>query len=135
MSFTLDEEGFLCFPGLGRVLDPQGQTIQLGTDKIYADDRGNIYTMDHQQLGQLGVYVFEDPQQLEFNDQGVFTGAGAVADPNTQVLWKYLERSNTDMIQQMTEMLTCQRALQSAAQVSKMYDELMTKATTDVGRM
>ncbi len=134
-SFTLDEEGFLCFPGLGRVLDPQGQTIQLGTDKIYADDRGNIYTENHEQLGQVGVYVFEDPQQLEFNEQGVFTGAGAVADPNTQVLWKYLERSNTDMIQQMTEMLTCQRALQSAAQVSKMYDELMTKATTDVGRM
>ena len=36
---------------------------------------------------------------------------------------------------QMTEMITYQRALQSAAQVSKMYDQLMTKATTDIGRM
>ena len=36
---------------------------------------------------------------------------------------------------QMTEMITYQRALQSAAQVSKMYDQLMTKAATEIGRM
>ena len=36
---------------------------------------------------------------------------------------------------QMTEMITFQRALQSAAQLSKMYDQLMTKATSDVGRL
>ena len=46
-----------------------------------------------------------------------------------------MERSNTDIIKQMTEMITYQRALQSAAQTSKMYDQLMTKATTDIGRM
>ena len=51
------------------------------------------------------------------------------------VYWKYLERSNVDMIRQMTEMLTCQRALQSAAQASKMYDQLMTKAANDIGRL
>lgn len=38
------------------------------------------------------------------------------------------------MIKQMTEMITYQRALQSAAQITKMYDSLMTKATNDVGR-
>lgn len=38
------------------------------------------------------------------------------------------------MVKQMTEMITYQRALQSAAQVTKMYDQLMTKATGEVGR-
>ena len=52
-----------------------------------------------------------------------------------KVLNGYVERSNTDIIKQMTEMITYQRALQSAAQTSKMYDQLMTKATTDIGRM
>lgn len=51
------------------------------------------------------------------------------------VLWKYLERSNVDMIRQMTEMLTCQRALQSAATVTKIYDELMGHSASDAGRM
>ena len=39
------------------------------------------------------------------------------------------------MIRQMTEMLTCQRSLQSAAQVTKMYDEVMGHAASDIGRM
>ena len=38
------------------------------------------------------------------------------------------------MVKQMTEMITYQRALQSAAQISKMYDQLMNRATTEVGR-
>ena len=42
---------------------------------------------------------------------------------------------NVDMIRQMTEMLTCQRSLQSAAQVTKMYDELMSHVSSDIGRM
>ena len=40
-----------------------------------------------------------------------------------------------DMIRQMTEMLTSQRAFQSAASVSKMYDELMGHSASDIGRM
>jgi flagellar basal-body rod protein FlgG len=39
------------------------------------------------------------------------------------------------MVEQMTEMMTCQRAFQSAAQVTKRYDQIMTKATTDLGRL
>lgn len=135
-SFSLDEEGYLCYPGQGRILNPQGQTIYLGTDKIEADNRGNIYTKDeHSFLGQVGVYEFADNEALVHNDEGFFTGAGAQAMANPEVMWKYLERANTDMVQQMTEMITCQRALQSAAQVAKMYDDLMSKATNDVGRM
>ena len=78
-------------------------------------------------LGTVGVYEFEDVAQLEHNGDGFFTGEGAQAVQTPYVLWKYLERSNADMIQQMTEMLTCQRTLQSAAQTTKMYDQLMSK--------
>ena len=35
----------------------------------------------------------------------------------------------------MTSMMTSQRALQSAAQVTKMYDELMSHVSSDIGRM
>lgn len=40
-----------------------------------------------------------------------------------------------DMLQEMTRMLTAQRALQGGAQVLKLYDGLLTKATTDLGRL
>jgi len=136
-NFSLDEEGYLCLPGYGQVLDPQGQPIYLGTDKVRGDKQGIIYydgDGEHSAIGQLGVYSFEDNEALERSDQGFFTGEGAQQSENFEIWNQYLERSNSDMVKQMTEMITYQRALQSAAQVTKMYDQLMTKATSDVGR-
>ena len=134
-SFSLDEEGYLCFPGTGRVLDPQGQAILLETDKITADAQGNIFNENGGFLGQVGVYAFEDNGQLVHNDNGFFTGDGAQAVENPTLMWKYVERSNVELIKQMTDMITCQRALQSCASVTKMYDEVMAHAASDVGRM
>ena len=134
-SFSLDEEGYLCFPGVGYVLDPQGQTIQLRTDKITADKQGNIYDEYENLLGQVGVYAFEDNGQLVHNENGFFTGDGAQAMENPQLLWKYVERSNVELIRQMTDMITCQRALQSCATVTRMYDEVMSHSASDIGRM
>ena len=136
-SFSLDDDGYLCFPGTGYVLSPEGERIQLRTDKLDVDVNGNISSRDTgAYLGTLGVYEFENvEEQLEHNGAGFFVGEGAQAAENPTVLWKYLERSNSDLVQQMTEMLTCQRALQSCATVTKMYDEVMGHAASDVGRM
>ncbi len=139
-NFSLDEEGYLCLPGFGQVLDPQGQPIYLGTDKIRGDSQGVIYYDQGLEnggsvaIGQLGVYSFEDNEALVRDDRGLFTGEGAQQSQNFEIWNQYLERSNSDMVKQMTEMITYQRALQSAAQVTKMYDQLMTRATGDVGR-
>lgn len=135
-SFSLDDDGYLCFPGMGYVLNPQGERIQLRTDKLDVDQNGNISNRDTGgYLGTVGVYEFDDVAQLEHNGNGFFTGQGAQAVQTPYILWKYLERSNSDMVQQMTEMLTCQRALQSCASVTKMYDEVMGHSASDVGRM
>ena len=86
-------------------------------------------------IGRLGVFSFPDNEALERDERGMFTGEGAAVSENYEVYNKYLERANTDLAKQMTEMITYQRALQSAAQISKMYDQLMTRAATEVGRM
>lgn len=132
-SFSLDENGYLWLNGFGRVLSYQGQPIQLRTDKITADAQGNIYTEDGAFLGRIGVYQFADNGQLDRSEQGFFTGGGAQLMQAPIIHWQYLERSNTDMVRVMTDMIESQRALQSAAQVTKMYDQVMTKATTNLG--
>ena len=134
-SFSLDEEGYLCFSGWGRVLGRDQQPIQLSTDKIEGDSSGNIYAENGGLLGQLGVFAFEDEAALTHNDQGMYTGDGAILVETPKLYWKYLERSNTDMVRQMTELLTCQRALQSAAEVTKMYDDVMSKASNNLGQL
>ncbi|MEY8387110.1 flagellar hook-basal body protein [Oscillospiraceae bacterium 38-13] len=132
-NFSLDEEGYLCLPGFGQVLDPQNQPIYLGTDKIRGDRQGIIYYDGDTAIGQLGIFRFEDNEALERNDRGLFLGENAQASEDFEIWNGYLERSNSDMVKQMTEMITYQRALQSAAQLSKMYDQVMGQATREVG--
>lgn len=135
-SFTLDNDGYLCLNGLGRVLDDQGQPIQLPTDLITADQTGAIFSANNQgYLGRIGVYAFPDNQQLERDDNGLFVGNGAQLNNDVVICHKMIERSNVNMIQEMVNMMTAQRALQSAAQMSKIYDQVITKATTEIGRL
>jgi len=135
-NFSLDTEGYLALADYGRVLDNEGNPIQLNTDKVVGDDRGYLFTEEGGWvLGQVGVYSFEDNGALERNAQGLFEGAGAQAGADVILHWGYTERSNVNMVDQMTEMLSAQRALQSAAQLTKMYDDLMGKAANDVGRL
>lgn len=135
-SFTLDNEGYLCLNGLGRVLSDQGEPIQLPTDLINADETGALFTSDVQQgfLGRIGVYAFPDNQQLERNENGLFVGNGAQLNTEAVIHHRTIERSNVNMIQEMISMMSAQRALQSAAQMSRIYDQIITKATTDLGR-
>ena len=134
-SFSLDGEGYLCYSGFGRVLNSNGEEIRLMTDKITGDNMGRIYTEGGTFLNQIGVFAFEDNAQLEYDEQGFFVGAEGQAVEAPTVHWGYLERANVEMIREMTDMLSAQRAFQSAAQVSKIYDELMTKATEQIGRL
>ena len=135
-AFTLDDEGYLCLAGQGRVLDSQGQPIQLSTDKIYADQQGNLYEESSRNyLATLGVFAFQDNGALERNDHGLFTGGQPQAGENYVIHHKWVERSNTNMVHEMVSMMSAQRALQSAAQMSKIYDQVITKDTTELGRM
>lgn len=134
-SFSLDDEGYLTLGGQGRVLDPEGEPIFLPTDQIRADDTGTIYLQEGGgALGRIGVYTFPDNAQLTIDTSGLFDANGqAAAAADVPVQWKAVERANVDLVEEMTAMISAQRALQGAAQVLKIYDSLLTKITTDVG--
>ena len=134
-SFTLDDNRILCLAGQGQVLDRNGQPIELSTDDIYVDKTGAIYTEDGRNyLASLGVYAFPDNNALERNDRGLFVGDGAQLSEDYVIYHRRIERSNVNMVQEMVYMMSTQRALQSAAQMSKIYDAVMTKDTTELGR-
>ncbi len=136
-SFMLNEQGQLTLAGQGTVLGVDGQPITLSTDQIRADEAGRIFTQDGAYQGQLGVYTFADNAQLAKGTSGLFQANGQQAQlqGQPQVMWKYVEESNVDMLQEMSRMLTAQRALQSGAQVLKLYDGVLTKATSQIGQL
>ena len=149
-SFRVDDEGYLALNNLGRVLGTDGQPIQIDNENFTINSRGVISVVETQgddedggesettvrEMGTLQVVDFEDYEQLHKEDYGLYTTNQEARNvENPSVLWKILERSNVDMMEEMTSMITSQRALQSAAQVLKMYDQMLSKAVTDVGRL
>ena len=134
-SFTLDNEGYLCLSELGRVLDREGKPIQLPTDKLDVDAQGNLSTQGGEYLATLGVFMFPDNGELERTPYGLFTGEGAQLNDQVVIHHKWVERSNVNMIKEMVNMMTTQRALQSAAQLSKIYDQVINRAVNDIGRL
>ena len=134
-SFTLDNEGYLCLSELGRVLDREGNPIQLPTDRLDVDKWGGLSVEEGEYIATLGVFMFEDNNALERTPYGLFTGQGAQVNEGAIIHHKWVERSNVNMVKEMVKMMTTQRALQSAAQMSKIYDQVITKAVNDIGRL
>ncbi|WP_367568864.1 flagellar hook-basal body protein [Lacrimispora sp.] len=151
-TFTIDDEGYLAIPSLGRVLGEDGNPIELPSDHIDVDRDGNIYevpikglgtgedgeTSEEQEpvlLGKISVVDFADYSQLVKGDNGSFTTAAEGTAADGGIMWKALERSNINPIEEMTQMITSQRASQSAAQVLRIYDQLMSKVSNDIGRV
>lgn len=127
-SFSLDDEGYLYLSGVGRVQGENGP-IQLMTDQIYIDSDGTVSDGNTgQSLGRITLADFTDYQtQLEKTAGNVFTANVQPQQAQGTLRQKALEDSNVDAISEMTDMMTSQRALQSAAQVLQMYDKLTAK--------
>lgn len=134
-SFNLDNQGYLTSPGIGRVMGTNG-LIRLTTDDVSIDKQGNIIdSRTFQNLGRIQVVDFADYSQLTKITGGVFrANAQPQNAPQAQITQKYLEDSNVSMIDEMTAMMTSQRALQGSAQVLRMYDQLIGKVV-QIGSM
>ncbi len=115
--------------GVGRVLGAGGQPIQLPTDRIGIDQQGNITSEDgFQRYGSLQIVDFADYAQLTKITGDVFrTAAAPQAATDPQVRQRMVESSNVSMAEEMTQMISGQRSLQSAAQILKIYDQLEGK--------
>ncbi|BDF35675.1 flagellar basal body rod protein FlgG [Lachnospiraceae bacterium] len=133
-SFSLDDGGYLCLQGVGRVLGQNGP-IYLGTDKIVSDSLGNLYTENGNTfLGRLSIVDFQNyDANLTKGTGDVFTANGQGTAVNGSVVQKALESSNVEPVDEMARMMASERSLQSSAQVLKMYDQLIGKAVTQLG--
>lgn len=147
-SFAVDAEGYLVLEDQGRVLSTDNQPIRISDENFQVDRNGTItavLTGDEEdseretvEYGTLKIVDFDDYNQFRKEDNGLFSAALApreLTDGTTAIQWQSLERSNVDMVEEMTAMMSSQRALQSAAQVLKMYDQVLSKASSDVGRL
>lgn len=133
-SFEVDPEGFLRTASGGYVLGQNGR-IEVGEGAVTIDQSGIVYS-DGQEVDTLAILVpgedgifsaKEAPNTLEPPEgEGAFTG---------RILQGTLERSNVDMMEEMTAMMEASRAFQSCAQAVRILDTINQKAVNEIGRL
>lgn len=136
-AFSVDENGRLMLDNIGYVIGADGGPITVPDEDFTVDESGTFKDSDGNAFAQLDIVSIPDTGSLRREDNGMYTSSSGATSITGQakVLWQHLEKSNVDMTQEMVNMISSQRSLQSAAQALKMYDQVLSQACSDVGKM
>jgi flagellar basal-body rod protein FlgG len=133
-SFNIDEDGYLFLQGVGRVQGENGD-LYIGTDKFDFSVDGNI-SVDGSIVDKIVIYDFLDYNNLEKVGEGKFSSnLNPNISENIEIRNKTIERSNVDVTKEMTDMMSSQRALQTASQALKILDMVQEKAVSEIGKL
>ncbi|NEU30387.1 flagellar hook-basal body protein [bacterium LRH843] len=142
-NFTIDGQGFLTTTEGHYILDIEGRRVQVDNEEFALNDAGMITRQDGTFIGRLNVVYAEDPMQLVKEGSGLlrYTGEGTLpsATDNDEITYKlqqrFLERSNVDAAQTMTEMMQAYRSFEANQRILQAYDQSLDKAVNEVGRI
>lgn len=139
-SFTVNKDGYLVTKDGDYVLDTNGRRIRIPGAQTAAnvsfDQDGNI-VVDGQQIATLGIAAFENPQALLLYGENMYDAtpqAGLTASTAT-VHQGYLEMSNTNVIEEMVDMITITRAYEAGQKMIQTVDSTLEKSVNQIGRV
>lgn len=139
-SFTVNTEGYLVTKDGDYVLDTNGERIQIPgaqtARNVAIDQNGNIL-VDGQQLATLGIVSFENPQALLIYGENMYdaTEAAGLQASNAIVQQGYLEMSNTNVVEEMVDMITITRAYEAGQKMIQTVDNTLNKAVNEIGKV
>ncbi len=128
-QFDLDDEGFLILRDRGRVLGDDGAPIQVGISDILINETGAITNaITGEAIGQLAITAPTADAEVEQARNGMYTATAVevIADPG--VVQGGYERSNVNLTDELTAMITAQRNFSSASQALQFIDATYAKA-------
>lgn len=135
--FMLDAEGTLITPDGYPVLGDGGPiTIEDGGD-IVISAAGDVVA-NGEVAGTLSVVDFPKPYALQKTTDNLFVpfDPNVVPGPaeNTRVVHGVLERANTEVISEMTRMISAHRLFETYQKVIQSVDQMDEKAVNELGR-
>lgn len=133
-SFNIDVEGYLILEGIGRVQGSFGE-IYIGQGQFDFVVDGSIIA-DGEVVDNIAVYDFLDYTNLNKYGEGMFISD---VEPDLidypSISNKTIERSNVEVTEELTNIMSSQRSLQTAAQALKLYDMINDKAVNEIGKV
>ena len=139
-SFTVTTEGYLVTKDGDYVLDTNGNRIQIPgaqtAGSVAFDANGNVI-VDGQQVATLGIAAFENPQALLLYGENMYeaTDAAGLQAGTATVNQGYLEMSNTNVIEEMVDMITITRAYEAGQKMIQTVDNTLQKAVNEIGKV
>ena len=114
----------------------QGITIPQDATRVMVGSKGEIYA-DDQQVGQLQLMQFDNRRAvLKQGDNLYYPQEGAQPQQATgEVLQGVLERSNTNIVSEMVELINNYRLYEAGAKAVTTQDSMLDKSVSEVGRV
>lgn len=123
-------EGYLVLGANGSITLPEGELTATPNGQLFVND-----TL----VEQLSLARFDDPANLIKDGDTTFTTRGQepqlMAATETHVYQGYLEDSNVDTSQAVTEMMSVLRAYQASQRLVQFQDQINGQTVSDLGRV
>lgn len=134
--FTRDSSGQLVTVDGYQVLDGNGNPITIPDGVPSVNPEGQIF-VSGDQVASLGIATFEAPTAELIRDQGnLFSAEGGPTGTEVGFIRQgYLEDSNVNLAQVMTQMVAVGRAYEAAQQLVQIQDDLLGRTISTLGRM
>lgn len=141
-SFVVNDAGYLVTKDGDFVMGTmrgsnQAAPIELDPKKETAIDQSGRITQNNVLVGQLQITDFEDYNYLEHYGENYYqTVEGATEkDSEAKVFQGYLEASNVQVVSEMVEMISVTRAYEANQKIIKAYDDTLSIAVNQVGKV
>ncbi|MFD1737022.1 flagellar hook-basal body protein [Bacillus salitolerans] len=141
-NFTIDGQGNLTTNEGFYVLDETGVPIVIESGEFVVNQDGSVLE-NGQVVGQISIALAENPNGLLKEGTGLYRTENGEPLPtalgNANVAYTvqqgFIERSNVDVSQTMTQMLTAFRAFEANQKVLQAYDKSLEKTVNEIGRL
>lgn len=147
-QFTVNQQGFLTTVEGYNVLNQNLQPIRVNSKEFTVQDNGQVVLNDGTATNRLWLGYTAEPNQLVKEGQGLLRWGGnqqgtpqsveQVAFLNNAgplVKQGFVEQSNVDLTQTMTQMMNTYRGFESNQKVIQAYDRSMEKTVNEIGRV
>ncbi|MEW6594402.1 MAG: flagellar basal-body rod protein FlgF [Thermodesulfobacteriota bacterium] len=136
-NFELTPDGQLRMPNGGLVVGEGGPIVVEG-DEVVIDHAGRVQ-VDGQVVNQLSIVTFDDLRDLEKEGENLFRAQNAAAQEvvveNPRVKQGFLEKSNVNTVEEMTELIDLHRAYEGQQKMIRAIDDIDNLAVRRVGSL
>lgn len=147
-QFSVGADGFLKTVDGNNVLGQNMEPIPVNSTDFTVADNGQITLANGNATNSLWIGYTENPQQFVKEGHGLLRWEGApnAAPQNVEtvallnnsgsfVKQGFIEQSNVDLTQTMTDMMATYRGFETNQKVLQAYDRSMEKAVNEIGRV